>query len=360
VDLNIDDVTFSLIEDYSATQGDVLEVSFTDDGTTHYVRFGNAGTNIERFKFADGSSFAAVDVHTNGRVNLEGDASDDVLHSVGNSQYYYLKGGAGDDTLVASHDASGVQYMAGQAGNDTYVYYAAAGDVRVTNYGEGADAGTDTFRFADLNMADVTFSTLGAINDIDGDFLQVRFDDENGDTHELWFAHDGSHIERFEFADGSSFAAVDFETNGRVVLKADASDDVIYSPGGGSAYYLQGGAGDDTLIALTDGSGSNYLAGGEGSDTFEYHAAAGDTWVSDWGERDTYTGTDVFKFVDLNIDDVTFSLIEDYSASQGDVLEVSFTDDGTTHYVRFGPAGTNIERFKFADGGTYTADEFFL
>ncbi|WP_298938586.1 hypothetical protein [uncultured Ruegeria sp.] len=146
---------------------------------------------------------------------------------------------------------------------------------------------------------------------------------------------------RIEFDDGSSFAKVQFDGSGRVLLEGGDGNDVIYSPGGTGSYYLRGFKGDDTLVATTDGAGSNFLAGRQGSDTYVYYAAAGNTIVSWWGEDVNHGGTDVFRSEDIDLADVTFTKLADQSPVDGDVLEAGLTDGGQEHYLRPVPTAKN-------------------
>ncbi|MEP5758397.1 MAG: hypothetical protein ABJ327_03600, partial [Litoreibacter sp.] len=283
--LYVVDVEFEILANHGdGSQGDVLKISWDKDGQSGDVYFADLGTHIERFEFADGSSFDQIvfdgDTYSSaGALEIKGSGlTDDLLHSPNDaSETYYLKGYDGDDTLIATTDGGGDNYLAGNAGSDDYIYYASAGNTWVSRWGENAEyEGTDVFRFADLNVADLTFTQILDYNDSAGDVLEISFND--GSAHHVRFADMGEGIERFEFADGSSFSSISVTADGRVEFKGTGTtDDVIFSPDttNGETYYLKGYDGDDTLIATTDGGGDNYLAGNAGSDDYIYHASAG-------------------------------------------------------------------------------------
>ncbi|MEP5760962.1 MAG: hypothetical protein ABJ327_16950, partial [Litoreibacter sp.] len=176
----------------------------------------------------------------------------------------------------------------------------------------------------------------------------------------------GEAIERFEFADGSSFDQIVFDgdtynDDGWLHVRGSGSTDdlIITSDIPGEKLYLIGDGGDDTLVAKHDGVSYNFLGGRAGSDTYVYHASAGDTWISTWGEDVSHVGTDVFRFADLNVDDIVFSTFA--HASYGEVLEARFTDGGQEHSMRFANMGEAIERFEFADGSVVNnADDFIF
>ncbi|MGR3609907.1 MAG: hypothetical protein ACU0BN_13765 [Sulfitobacter sp.] len=307
-----------------------------------------------------GTSFVSLEEDSYEKWELKGGGDADFISASGDmDRRYYLQGGEGDDTLVANASTDGWNYMGGQGGSDTYIYFAAAGDVRVSAWGEGAGEGTDTFRFADVYMKDVTFSTEDASKDADGTWLQASFSDKDGNPHKVQFANLGHQINRFEFADGSNFKRVKFGDGNFVDLEGSNGDDLIYSPTSSDRrYYLQGMEGNDTLVADTDAPGRSFMAGREGNDTYRYYADAGDMRVSIWGEPDGF-GWDRFIFEDLNLSDVTFSTAPAGSSDDGIYLVAAFTDaNNDPHTVEFANQGAEINWFEFADGLVMSHDEF--
>ncbi|MGR3608643.1 MAG: hypothetical protein ACU0BN_07260, partial [Sulfitobacter sp.] len=360
-DLNLSDLSFALSEDSGTADGKYLEISFRDENNDlHTVQFANEGLQINFQKFADGSSFERVVFEEGGRVQLQGGDGDDVIYSSASGLGYYLQGGEGNDTLVANTEADGFQYLGGGLGDDLYEYHSAAGDVRVSAWGEELEGGWDTFKFMDVNLADVTFSLVDAAKVEDGKYLQASFTDEGGTEHKVQWANEGAQINFFEFADGSRFSGVSFNGSGRTYLHGTNEDDVIYSPSSAGNYYLQAGVGNDTIVANTDAAGIQYLSGREGNDHYEYHAAAGDVRVTAWGEPEGM-GLDTFVFKDLNENELTFSHVAASNSADGIYLTASFTDENNhLHKVQFANEGKQINTFEFADGSTSNWDDFLL
>ncbi|MBO9477220.1 VCBS repeat-containing protein [Shimia sp. R11_0] len=341
-----DQVTFSDVDGAKVltweTQ-DGREGSASIVGWDNFIAIGYGGT----------SSFGDVTRDGNGMLVFTGDDTEGDVISVGGlwNGRYSIQGGTGNDTLVsaAAAEGGGWNYMSGQAGNDTYIYYASAGDVRVTANGEGANEGQDVFRFADVNLAEVTFSLVDSGTAADGEFLQAAFTDEGGTEHKIQWANKGEQINSFEFADGSHFAQVEFGSGGRLLLDGSENVDVIYSPNEANSYYLRGYAGNDTLVANTDAPGTQYLAGGTGDDFYRYYSAAGNVRITSWGEP-IDGGVDTFRFEDLNLADVTVSLV---GPEDSEYLRFTYNDvGGDTHTVDFANKGKQINRLEFADGSS--------
>jgi hypothetical protein len=208
-DLNLRDVSFSIVD--TGSYAGSLEIAF-NDGSKHSIYIDKGGAYINRFEFADGSTFKYVRFDdAEDFVKLVGSDGDDLIYSpTSTDRRYYLQGMEGNDTLVADTDAEGRSFMAGREGNDTYRYYAEAGDMRVSDWGEPDGFGWDRFIFEDLNLADVTFSTAPAGSSADDTYLVAAFTDANNDTHTVEFANKGAEINWFEFADGSVLSHDEF------------------------------------------------------------------------------------------------------------------------------------------------------
>jgi len=91
------------------------------------------------------------------RDTLNGsDAGEKITGTDGTDRIYGL---GGDDTLDAGGTAGGFQYLYGGDGNDTYQYGTESGQVFI--HAETATSGTaDRLVFTDLNLSDVSFSTV--------------------------------------------------------------------------------------------------------------------------------------------------------------------------------------------------------
>jgi len=111
-----------------------------------------------------------------------------------------------------------------------------------------------------------------------------------------------------------------------MISSLDGNDDLK------GAYYLQGGAGDDT-----------------------YRVAQGDSTRLIYGET---SGEDRIVFEDIFLADVSFELID--TTWIQDRLRISWTnDDGSNQYVDIEKDGADIESFEFADGSIQSISEIW-
>ena len=220
-----------------------------------------------------------------GDDRLTGGTGDDEL--LGGAGRDVLYGGAGDDTLEAgSNDSGGWQEMRGEAGDDVYLIGSADGQVKIGSASEGSTTGrADRVVFTDLTLADLEFTYHdytegGTVESAEGVALVIRWT-RDGVSGEVRIADMGRHIERFEFADGSTLSQIDADwmaryqpeyyagdTQDRLVgtsqddtLTSGAFDDRLDGDSGND--LLDGGAGGDDLYG---GFGSDTLMGGEGDD----------------------------------------------------------------------------------------------
>ena len=288
------------------------------DGCHDTASGGHAQSDsIRNFEHVVGSAHNDVLTGDGGANWLEGGAGRDVL-----------TGGAGDDTLYAgSNDTGGWQEMRGEAGDDTYLIGHEDGNVRIGAAAESATTGNaDRVVFIDLTLADLEFTYHdytegGTVESAEGVALVIRWT-RDGVSGEVRIADMGRHIERFEFADGSTLSQIDADwmaryqpeyyagdTQDRLVgtsqddtLTSGAFDDRLDGgsgndllDGGSGVDDLYGGFGSDTLMggegddALTGDAGSDELHGGAGDDdTYEFSGRAfGSDTVHDTGGDDT-------------------------------------------------------------------------
>jgi len=207
------DVAFSDV--VFGTDGDWQTIDWSVNGKSGEVQLANGGAQINVYDFADGTRFTSVEEDSHGKWIFRGsDSHDDVVSAGGElTKRYYLVGGEGDDTLIANASVAGGgwNYMGGNAGNDIYVYYEKAGDVRVTNGGETANLGWDTFLFADVELDEIDFSFVGGK-------LVAQYQNNSGTDHSIEFSSNGAGIEAFAFEnDETTFKVVD--QNGTVTLE---------------------------------------------------------------------------------------------------------------------------------------------
>ncbi len=206
------------------------------------------------------------------RDTLEGDEGNDTL--LGGTGDDTLEGGLGDDIYEGGEDQDRQNDI---GGNDTYRF----------NLGDGRDviddaSGLDRIEFgAGITAADVLVTATS-------DRVSLRIGEEGDVIHIL-----GGHIEAsglietVAFADGTEWTAADL-----LARYNAARDDFGYYRGTQAVETLDGGRGDDTIVAV--GSGDTLL-GGEGNDSLQGNDDAqildgglGDDTLDGAGGDDTY------------------------------------------------------------------------
>jgi Ca2+-binding RTX toxin-like protein len=309
------------------------------DGMTDQLRIQNWGAgntyHIERVEFADGTVWGPTDLPsqlsglpimgTSGNDNLSGDTGNNTLD-----------GRTGNDTLK------------GGAGNDIYLFNLGGGQDTISDY-DATVGNVDTLRFgAGIAAGDITFSRN--VNDlvlgINGTADQVKIQD--------WGSGDYYHIERVEFADGTSWDAAYLQaqasatpiigTTGNDILYGDAGNNTLDGRAGNDS--LQGGAGNDTLDG---GAGNDSLQGGVGNDTYLFNLGGGQDTIN--GGDSTAGKMDTIRFgAGIAADDITFSRnVNDLVLGiNGTADQVKIQDWGSGDYY-------HIERVEFADGTSWDA-----
>jgi Ca2+-binding RTX toxin-like protein len=248
----------------------------------------NYGFGLELIKYSDGITTeilasAVGEITTTGTTannTLNGWAFRDNMYGLGGDDI--LISGQGDDVLVGG---DGADTLYGSIGRDRYIYASTDGSDIIEDSGTVL-AETDTLEFTDINSGALVLTREG--NDI-----KVTLTTTATITIKSMFY--GTYgIERFEFADGTTWYRTDiFEatryngTTGDDSLVGTAFLDNIYGLDGNDS--ISGGAGNDTLVG---GKGTDALDGGDGSDRYV------------WTKFDTGTTGDT-------IYDTSTSLIED-------------------------------------------------
>ena len=157
-----------------------------------------------------------------GRPTLIGTAGNDTINGINGADIIYGGLGQRRDERRRSGASALYQYLYGVGGDDTYVYSQRERlrlhrrDVR--NVASGA---ADRIRFADLSLKDMTLSNYlytGA-SAAEGNALNFTWS-EGAQTGQLRIALGGQHIERFEFADGTTLSG-DQPTTRRAVRGVD-------------------------------------------------------------------------------------------------------------------------------------------
>ncbi|WP_310739930.1 calcium-binding protein [Inhella proteolytica] len=277
--------------DYAAAQNLRLSIAGSAASITLNAFFEPAGdvnpyAGLRQVRFSNGTSWNLDDLL---RQMLLGSAGDDWVQGTkaaeqleGQAGNDTLKGGAGNDTF---RGGTGNDSMEGGAGDDLYLF----------SLGDGSDvisdlSGRSTIRFgAGINPADLRGRRTEETGDLvlmvgsGGDQLRVQ-------GHFPTLYSSGNPIQRFEFADGSSWdsarigdlvisittpwggaamtgtesAETWFGTSNSDTLDGAGGNDWIHGAGGDD--NLAGGSGDDELLG---GSGNDALNGGAGRDTLD-------------------------------------------------------------------------------------------
>jgi Ca2+-binding RTX toxin-like protein len=326
-----------------------------------------AAGRIEKFLFADGTSWDAATIAakantgTEGNNLLVGTAGNDTLSALGGDDSLYglagndsldggagadyLAGGAGNDSLTGGSDndtmygeegddtltgGTGSDYLSGAAGNDTYLFASGDGNDTILD-GDVTAGNSDTLRFTNLNQADVSFSrdlsSLFVTDTKSGNIITVQ----NFFTEAT--AGEGI-IENFVFADGSTLTSDEVTT--QLVTPDDGNDflvgteymDTIEAFGGNDVVRAQ--AGDDTVFG---GAGDDVLYGGEGDDALVGND--GDDTV--FGEN----GNDLL-FGGAGVDILNGGYGDDiYFYNRGDGNDIVVDDTSAGYYWNYPNGGGN-------------------
>jgi hypothetical protein len=324
---------------YSAVGRKTLEVAYLDTGAVSVATFNNDAST--------GNTGALSFV--NGRVT--GAATNDYI--LGGAAADTLDGGAGNDVLEAGTAPEGQwQYLGGRTGDDTYFYKQESGRVYINSAAETTTGGTDRIVFADLDFSDITHGWVDATSTTEGRVLSLSWA-KNGKSGSLRIANEGSNIERFEFADGTTLSRFDIATAS--VFGTAAGDRIT---GSLNSEILNGGEGNDTLDAGGAPAGTwQYLNGQGGDDTYLYRQDNGQVVIRSTAETAT-SGNDKVVFTDLALSDIRLGWV-DYAAagspSEGKGLQLAWAKNGKSGLLRLANMGANIERFEFMDGTVLTS-----
>ena len=279
-----------------------------------------------------------------------GDGDDELSGGAGRDVLY---GDGGDDDLSAGgNETGGAQELYGGAGNDTYRYSSADGIVHIGSGAEGADTGeADRVVFTDLSLDEVEFS-INRYTTVDyaedGTFELVRHEalvvnwSRAGESGRLWMADGGRHIERFEFADGSTLGRVDVDASALdpVRYARHAEDRLVGTDGadvirrGAGHDWVEGGAGDDELHG---GTGHDWMDGGAGDD--ELHGGTGRDWMDGGAGDDELhggTGRDTYEFAGR-------AFGRDRVVDTGGRDTIEFSDGATWDQLWFSRSGDDLE-----------------
>ncbi len=316
----------------------VLSINGTSDQLTiQYWSYGDYN-HIERVEFADGMSWNAAYLQ----------AQFTAAPIVGTTGNDYLSGDAGNNTLDGG---AGNDYLQGGVGNDTYLFNLGGGQDTIYD-GDYAAGNVDTVRFgAGIAASDITFSRNGydLVLSINGTTDQLKIQD--------WGHGDANHIERVEFADGTSWDAAYLQAKiPAPTVVGTAGDDTLSLWVGDSGTFFQGMEGNDVLIGnsgndiLDGGVGNDTLQGGAGDDTYLFNLGGGQDTIYD---GDSTVG---------NMDTVRFGAgiaAGDIRFSRGYGGDLVLGINGTSDQLKIQNWGYgddyHIERVEFADGSSWSA-----
>jgi Ca2+-binding RTX toxin-like protein len=320
---------------------DVLpsDVSFARDGDDLLVTMAGTGdslriegqfnfvswfswNDIERFEFADGTTW--TDVQVAARI-LGGTAGND--HLVGTFRSDTLDGQGGNDLLE------------GGDGSDVYVFGRGYGQDEIREAVSDVNLATDDeLRFGpDIALSDLTFARDG--NDltisINGTSDSIRLTGEF--NYSQWFTWES--VDRFSFADGSFITKNDIQV---ALLAATTGNDHL--------------VGFMTSDVLDGGAGNDILEGGDGADTYKFDRGYGQDEIREWVGTVNLSDYDKVVFGDsISAEDVSLS-------RSGDdlIVRINGTDDALTvpgefaSFSMFNYSWNDIEEFVFSNGTLWT------
>ncbi|MBY5635207.1 RTX toxin [Rhizobium leguminosarum] len=261
---------------------------------------------FEKIEFADGSSWNREVL-----MNITNTVAPTIGTSVGDT----LLGAGGDDVI------------SGLAGDDQL------------QGGNGSDrmdggAGSDVALF-EYDLSAYTISVAdGRVLVVDGSFTDTI-----------------TNVEKLQFSDMSVSVGAD----GSLTYSGTAGDDAITGTTGDDT--IKGSAGNDVLNgflgddSLYGGVGNDLLDGLEGNDTYYYAAGDGNDTISD--EAIALGDTDVLRFTDLSIGDLTISRTGE---------DLFITVNATGHVITINTQyyneaqGWSLETLEFADGTSLALD----
>lgn len=289
-------------------------INLSDNGD---LAFGGAGNDTisggSKSDYLSGGAGNDLIFGEGGNDVLDGGAGDDRLYT--GREASHLRGGSGNDTLTGYAWAIAGSTFQGGTGNDSIVG-THKGDRYIFNLGDGHDtiaerdeqSNVDVLKFGPgLLASDLTVRRVNA------NLVISHSNGTDSVTFVDWYTqYGGNQVERFEFADGTTWASAELSTLGLTIHGTDAgdtlygldiTDDTLIGGGGNDVLIgregndlLVGGAGDDDLQGdkgndvLQGGAGNDTLNGGEGDDQL-FGEAGSDTLIAGAG-RDLLDGGD--------------------------------------------------------------------
>ncbi|MBB4000311.1 Ca2+-binding RTX toxin-like protein [Aureimonas pseudogalii] len=211
------------------------------------------GRGVEQVVFADGTVWSQADL----RMKIANVPVDQTLRGTAGSDT--LSGTLGNDVFETG---TGNDTLQGGTGSDTYVYSRGDGSDYIDD-ASGSTTEVDTLRFKNLNASDISLARTGvhlyvtviATGEV------ITLDDQFYSATANWG------IDRFEFADGSSWNRTEIQAavGRQPALAGTDGDDTLTGTSG--ADVINGLAGNDALKGL---GGVDTIDGGAGTDTADY------------------------------------------------------------------------------------------
>jgi Ca2+-binding RTX toxin-like protein len=330
-----------------------LGINGTDDQIRVKWWFVQPDFRVEQVRFADGT---VLDESILAKANYVGTVNSDLLVGTGQAEGFRsldgddtinaqggddtIEGGAGNDGIAGG---DGNDLIRGGAGNDTL-----DGGIGADTYLFGRGQGDDTVRDLDAQpgVIDVIRFDAGvAAADVtvwrDSSNLHLRIDD-SADSILVrgWFDSAANHVERIEFADGTSWDAATLAAipylGSSTGTNADESflgldgNDIIYAMGGDDV--IDGKGGDDILD------------GGTGADTYVFGRGSSRDQVVD--QDFTVGNTDVVAMrADVAPGDVRV-----WRNASNLNLTISDTGDRLSVVGWFDDPQHRVEEVRFVDG----------
>ena len=277
-------------------------------------------TDVEIFKFADGTTWSDEDVRkklvqqarTNGDDSITGFFTADVID-----------GGAGNDTL------------SGLGGGDTYIFGKGYGQDVIEENCTVYEDYPDTISFlSNVAPSEVTFLKVG-------DDLTISITGVSDTlTVKNHFGLNYSMVEFFKFADGSILTAAQVAA-GAMHSQSTSGNDVITGTTG--ADLIDGGPGNDSL------------RGSDGNDTYHFSLGFGQDVIEETVSNPSIEDNDKVVFgAGLNSDKAILSRINEDLIVKFQETTDQITIKGQFNHAAFYSGWNDIETFSFADGVQWT------
>jgi Ca2+-binding RTX toxin-like protein len=305
---------------------------------------GTTFQNIEQVNFTTGAGNDNINVSaatgSSGNVTIRGGAGDDTIIAslTGENNSYY--GDDGNDNITAGNSASG-DYLFGGAGNDT-LNGGAGNDYYFP--GAGADVingGTGNHILFINNSTDIAANNINYTSPTNG---TITGGSNNGSVL--------NNIKQLNIVTGSGNDTINISaaTGSNNNINAGVGNDIIVGSLTGSGGYL-GGDGDDTITAgnstsgdvllgdngndiLNGGTGNDILNGGTGNDTYNINASVTNrtTTITEIATG----GIDTISFQSSNAAitvDLTQTGIQTVATTATNTAKVFFSGIGGINYI---------------------------